>query len=140
MIWDILTKEEKNKILLKLLVHMTKADHHVNEGEFSYLIYICRQLHLDPELIKEYANENLTIQEILPTEEQDRMNILYHLLFTMNADSHVDPLEEVKIYQFAFKLGFSEQMTRDFIDLMKAHPIDELPTESMINIIRKHNN
>lgn len=140
MIWDVLTTEEKNKVLLKLLVNMTKADQKIHEGEFSYLIYVCKNLHLDPELIREYANDTEAINEILPQDEQDRMNILYHLLFMMNADSNVNIEEEIKVYQLAFRLGFTEEMTREFISLMKLHKIDDVPLESMLNIIKKHNN
>jgi len=65
---------------------------------------------------------------------------LYHILFTMNADNDVSPLEEVRVYQLGFRLGFSEAMIRDFIELMKNHTIQDLSTEKMINVIRKHNN
>lgn len=140
MIWDVLTADEKNRVLLKLLIHISKADNLIHEGEFAYLIHICKNLNLNPELIREYASISEDIHEILPTSEQDCMNVLYHLLFTMNADNNVDLTEEVKVYQLAFKLGFSEAMTRDFIQLMKMHKLDELPMNSMIDIIRKHNN
>jgi hypothetical protein len=140
MIWDILSTEEKNKVLLKLLVNISKADLKIHEGEFSYLIYICKSLNLDPELIRDYVNENTPVNEILPYSEQERMNILYHLLFTMNSDSDVNIVEETTVYQLAFKLGFSEEMTREFIALMKQYKIDDIPMEGMINIIRKHNN
>lgn len=140
MIWDILTNDEKNRVLLKLLIHISKADSKIHEGEFAYLVYICKNLNLDPQLIREYAGIDENINEILPQSEQDRMNVLYHLLFTMNSDNNVDITEEVKVYQLAFKLGFSEDMTRDFIQLMKQHKIEEMPMNSMLDIIRKHNN
>lgn len=140
MIWDVLTQEEKNKIILKLLVHLSKVDEGINEHEFAYLIYVCKNLDLNPELIREYAKPDIQLNEIMPTDENDRMAILYHLLFTMNADSMIDVKEEERMYAFAFKLGFSEDMTRDFIKLMKEHSLDDLPQESMLNIIRKYNN
>ncbi|MBK8627848.1 MAG: hypothetical protein IPN86_20465 [Saprospiraceae bacterium] len=140
MIWDVLTTDEKNRVLLKLLIHISKADNIIHEREFAYLIHTCKNLNLDPELIREYANLDDNINEIMPNSEQDRMNILYHLLFTMNSDNNVANSEEVKVYQLAFKLGFSEDMTRDFIQLMKMHNIEEIPMSSMLDIIRKHNN
>lgn len=139
MIWDIYSKEEKNKILLKLLIYVCKADNIIQEGEFSYLIYMCKNLNLDPQLIKEYA-EIQDINEYLPQLENERMEILYHLLFAMNADSNVAPEEEIIIYQLAFRLGFSEAITKDFILLMKKHSLQEIPTTEMVNIIRKYCN
>ncbi|MBK8886857.1 MAG: hypothetical protein IPN46_10040 [Saprospiraceae bacterium] len=98
-----------------------------------------KNFNLDPQLIKEYAQIE-DIKEYLPNEEQDRLAVLYHILFTMNADNDVSPLEEVRVYQLGFRLGFSEAMIRDFIELMKNHTIQDLSTEKMINVIRKHNN
>lgn len=139
MIWDLLSEDEKNRIILKLLIHVSKADNMIHEHEFAYLIHVCKNFNLNPQLIKEFAQIS-DVNEYLPNEEQDRLAILYHLLFTMNADSDVSPLEEVQVYQLGFRLGFSEDMIRDFIDLMKNHTIQDLSTEKMLNVIRKHNN
>ena len=38
MLWDVLSNEEKNDVLLKLLVYMSQTDNVLNESEFSYLI------------------------------------------------------------------------------------------------------
>jgi hypothetical protein len=139
--WDILTQDEKNKILLKLLVHISKADLIIKEGELAYLLHICRNLGLDPELIRTYIlQQDENIHEILPQTEQDRMNILFHLLFTMKSDYEIHPYEENQIFSLSFKLGFSEDMTRDFIQLMKEHTSEGMPLNGMLEIVRKHNN
>lgn len=141
MLWEILSESEKNKIFLKLLVHVSMIDGKLKPEEFAYLVTICRKLHLDPELIRDYVHlRDEEIREILPIEEEDRMRILYHALFIMNADKEVDFNEEVFIYKLAFKLGFSEEMTKDFIGLMKHYSLDDLPRDAMIDIIRKFNN
>ncbi len=140
MIWDILSQEEKNTVLLKLMVHVTKADNTLQEGEFAYLLQLCKQLRLDPELIRKFIVESNDLNEILPSSEQERMQILYHLLFTMKSDNAINNVEEKLVYQLAFKLGFSEDMTRDFITLMHQYTIDTVPLNSMLDIIRKHNN
>lgn len=140
MMWDILTQDEKNKILLKLLVHISKADQTLKEGELAYLLHICDNLNLDPELIRTYMLREENIREILPLTEQDRMNVLFHLLFTMKSDQEIHQSEENQVYSLAFKLGFSEAMTRDFIQLMKDHKSNGIPMNEMLEIIRKHNN
>ena len=67
MMWDILTQEEKNKVLLKLLVHISKADLILKEGELAYLLHICSILGLDPDLIRTYMlQKDENIHEILP--------------------------------------------------------------------------
>ncbi|MCZ2101409.1 MAG: hypothetical protein LC107_07730 [Chitinophagales bacterium] len=141
MLWSLLTQEEKNLILLKVLVYLSVADGEIQIAEFSYLATICRSLNIDPERIRDYVRiENQQLREILPVDEEDRMNFLYHALFMMNADKKVDYDEEIFVFKLGFKLGFSEEMVREFIELMKQHSLDDVPREAMLNIIRKHNN
>ncbi|HRO07720.1 MAG TPA: hypothetical protein PK047_02575 [Saprospiraceae bacterium] len=141
MLWDILTEEEKNQILLKLIVHISKADGNMEQAEFAYLVNLCNTLQIDTEYIRTFVHLNdAEINEILPNDEEDRIRILYHALFMMNADNLVDAREEMHVYKLGFKLGFSEVMVREFIELMKHHTLDDLPHESMLNIIRKYNN
>jgi hypothetical protein len=139
MMWDILTNDEKNQAILKILISITKVDEKINENEFAYLVYFCKNVGLDPNLITKFAADNRNLNEIMPVNEQDRMNVLYHALFTMNADNAVDGKEEQMMFLLAFKLGFSESMTRDFINLMKSHTIDNIPMNGMMDIIRKYN-
>lgn len=138
MMWDVLTNDEKNQIVLKILISVTKVDDKINENEFAYLVYFCRNVGLDPNLITTFAQNNEMANEIMPIGEQDRMNVLYHALFTMNADNFVDLKEENMVYLLGFKLGFSENMVREFISLMKTHRINTIPVNSMIDIIRKY--
>ena len=141
MLWDLLTQEEKNLILLKILVHVSVADGAFQVEEFSYLAGICRALNIDPERIRDFIHvRDQEIREIMPVSEEDRMHFLYHALFMMNADKKVDFGEEVFVFKLGFKLGFSEAQTRDFIELMKNHTLDDIPNEAMMNIVRKHNN
>jgi uncharacterized tellurite resistance protein B-like protein len=138
--WDLLTDQEKNEVLIKILVNLSKVDHQVNELEYSYLIYICDRMGIDHEIIKNYMQQDFALNEILPSEEKERVKILYHLLFTVNADGVIMEEEEIMVYQLAFKLGFHEEMTRDFIALMRTYKLEDLPDSSMINILKKYNN
>jgi uncharacterized tellurite resistance protein B-like protein len=95
---------------------------------------------LEPELIKTYQNTEFHRNILLHQNEQERMNILYHLLFVINADSKINSDEERSIFKLAFSLGFSENITRDFIELMKLYPINELPNDAMLSVIRKYSN
>lgn len=140
MLWDVLSLKEKNDVLLKLLVYMSQTDNPLNESEFSYLIYVCNKLKIDPEELRKFENIKDIEKDILPTSEQDRVNILYHLLFIMNSDDNINPAEEKAVYQLAFKLGFGEETTRDFINLMKQYKLNELPPGSMLKIINKFQN
>jgi hypothetical protein len=58
----------------------------------------------------------------------------------MKSDHEIHPYEENLIFSLSFKLGFSEEMTRNFIQLMKEHTSDGMPLNGMLEIVRKHNN
>ncbi len=141
VLWNILTKEEQDLVLLKLLVHIALVDGVLLPQEFSYLVSICHTQNINPEKIRDFIHiKDVEINEILPTDEADRMNFLYHALFVMNADKDVAAAEMIYVYKLAFRLGFSEAMTREFIDLLRDHTSDDMPKDAMLNIIRKYNN
>ena len=140
MFWNNLSTQEKNQTILKLLIKMAKADLNFQDEELSYLLYFCKIAQLDVELIRSYQNVDSKDDILFPSDEQNRMNILYHLLFVINADANVNQDEERAVFNLAFKLGFNENLTRDFIDLMKLYPIKELPNDAMLALIRKYSN
>ena len=140
MFWKNLSTQEKNQTILKLLIKMAKADLNFQDEELSYLLYFCKVAQLDTELIRSYQTLDPKDETLFPSDEQNRMNILYHLLFVVNADSNVNQDEERAIFKLAFKLGFNENLTRDFIELMKLYPIKELPNDAMLSLIRKYSN
>lgn len=140
MFWSLLDDKEKSRVLLKILVHLAKADGHIHEQEFSYLLYVADRLHVEPEELRNLDNNQADFNEILPHDEQDRMNVLYHLLFLMDADRVTDEREEKVIYHFGHRLGFSELMVRDFIQIFKTSDLDDLPPSAMLDIIRKYQN
>lgn len=140
MLWEVLTAKEKNEVLLKILVIVSKEDNVLDEKELAYLFQFCEQTDLNPELIRTFVMNDHEINEILPSAEEDRMRFMYHALFTMKADNIVDKSEEIMMYKLGFRLGLSEVMIREFINIMKASDMKNIPVESMLNVIRKHNN
>lgn len=140
MIWDMLSAEEKNHILLKLLVQVCKADHTLQVEEFAYMVHVCNKIGLDPELIRLFIKDKTDPNEIMPVDEHDRMSMLYHLLIMMASDHDVNLLEEQLIFKLAFRLGFHESMTRDFIEVVKTSKVNEMPVNLLLDVIRKHNN
>ncbi len=140
MIWDMLSAEEKNHILLKLLVQVCKADNTLQVEEFAYMVHVCNKTGLDPELIRLFIKDKADPNEIMPVDEHDRMSMLYHLLIMMASDHDVNLLEEQLIFKLAFRLGFHESMTRDFIEVVKTSKVNEMPVNLLLDVIRKHNN
>lgn len=140
MFWSLLDEKEKSRVLLKILVHLARADGHIQEEEFSYLLFVATRLHVETEELRDLCKGNEEFNEFLPHDEQDRMNVLYHLLFLMDADKIVDKREEAIVYHFGHRLGFSELMVRDFIQVFRIDDLDDLPPTVMLDIIKKYQN
>ncbi len=140
MLWESLSNEEKNKARLQLLLRLAKPDLDFNSEELSYLIYFYNNSGLDPELINIYQKDAFFKWQSLPEDEKSRMKILYHLLFAMNADSFVNQDGIRIMHKLSFKLGFHENMTNDFIEIMKIYPLNKLPNDALLSIIRKYSN
>jgi len=126
--------------LLKLLLKLSFADNQLSESELIYILHVGRSIGIDEEKIRALS---LTVQEIelvIPKKEQDRMSILYYLLFLMKIDKQVDEAEEKVVYHYGFKLGFQESMVRDMVTLIRNNPDEKIPPKGMIDIIHKYLN
>ena len=140
MLWDLLEESEKAMVLLKILSHLAKVDGNISENEFSYLIHLSSKLNISLEEVRSIFMNEDELNEILPVDEQDRMLVLYHLLFMTDADKIIKPEEEKLLFHFGLKLGFSEFMVKDFIGVFKKHDLDDIPPDAMLSIIKRYQN
>jgi len=130
----------KAQELLHILYRLSESDGHISQEEVAFLIGIAKQIggaHLSLEEIK---NQDLNIAPDYPKEEKDRMTILYYLLFLMKADKHIDDEEKKTIHHFGFKLGFSELMVQEMIQIIESKKDSKILPEELLQIIIRHNN
>jgi len=126
--------------LISLLVHISKSDKHFDEFEFSYIMQVGQAVGLSQVQIEETIRSSSKLDPTFPKSEQDRMNILYYMLFLMKIDKNVNANEKELIHFYGFKLGFSKPMLDDFINLICDHTDSHVPTDEMLNIIKKYQN
>lgn len=132
--------EHHKRSIIALLIRLSKADNSVENKEKSYMIAVCNAIGLDYDEIPQIA-ENLEDYPLYPpTEEPDRMEILYYLLFQMKIDGKASEEEAKLIQEFGFKLGFNELLTQDMINVIQGHVQKRVPPEKMLEIIRKYSN
>jgi len=75
-----------------------------------------------------------------PSDEAQRMQILYFLLFQMKIDHKVTDKEVAIIQKFGFILGFREQLVEDLIGVIKQHTNTLVPPDALIDVIRNYQN
>ncbi len=125
----------KNKLTLVKMMHsILVADKKEDAKEWQYFDYVCKELGLRREDIIGVEKSEI------PPMEKDRMAMFYYLLFLTKIDQQLDAEEELRIHEFALKLGFNELMAQDFIELMKAHLDGPVAIEDMIAVIKKYMN
>lgn len=126
--------------LIKLLVLFSKSDNRFDDKELVYILNVAQHLGVPQHYIESIIRSPEQLNLEAPRSEQDRMSIIYYLLFLMKIDREVSDEEIELVHHFGFKLGFSRSMINDFIDLIKEHKDSRVPTDAMLKIILKYQN
>ena len=126
--------------LLSTLIKLSRVDDFFDQFELTFLIKVGHQLRIDNNRVEQLIQKPLEEDTIIPSGERERMNILYHMLFLMKIDTIVSEEEVEMIYHYGFMLGFPKPMLDDFISIVEKHKFKPIPTEMMLDIIRKYQN
>jgi len=131
---------DRNRATIAMLIKMVTIDNKIDPIEKKFLGDIANQLGLLQEDIATIIENPEEFALKPPAAEEDRMRILYYLLFMMRVDGEIPPEEEKLCYKAGLRLGFNEQLTGDMIRIMKTHLDEDIPPEAMINVVKKYLN
>ncbi len=140
MFGDYQKEIERRKAVIGLLVEMTFADGKVDDIEKKFVYGVAKELGLSADDIEEVVLHPEDFKMTPPPPEQERMTILYYVLFTMSVDGEIHEEEEKMCYLIGLRLGFNEHMTRDLINVMKKFLNKEVPRFALLDEIKKHMN
>lgn len=126
--------------LLSALIRLSRIDEYFDEFEFSYLLKVGRHLDIDDKRVESMIKESTALPLTIPKSEEDRMTILYHMLFLMKIDKVISDEEKELVHFYGFKLGFPAEMIDDFIKVMEKHKFSKVGPNEMLNVIRKYQN
>jgi len=128
------------KNILHYLCRLAEVDKNIDPKEELFLkdagLHLGLEDHEIDEVIWSEHNEDFSI----PPSELDRLRILYYTLFLMNIDKNIAQSEILFIQKTGFKLGFSELLTQDLINVMINHVGKELPPDALKEQIIKYLN
>ena len=140
MFQDYKEDHERNKAIIAMLYKMAVADNDLHFVEQELILQIAEQMGLRMEDVAiVFANPDDYVLRP-PKNEEDRMTILYYLLFTMRIDGVIKPAEEKLCYEAGLQLGFHHQLVTDLINIMKKYLDREVPSEELLDAIRKYLN
>ena len=139
MKWEELDRKQQSIQIIRILRSVSIADGALTHSELDLIRKVGDYYGLSSD---EVDDELITDEPLisLPRDENDRIKILYYMLYLIKAD-HVVDQEEVKlIHHFGLKLGFREKMLDKLVDISKANIGKGLPLEKMLNTIRQYLN
>lgn len=130
----------KSEELLSALIQLSRADNYFDEFEFTYLLKVGRHIGLEDDKVETMIKSNKKIDLTIPRSEEDRITIIYYMLFLMKVDTIINEEEKELIHHYGFKLGFSKGMIEDFIQIMEKNKFRNVDTKDMLDVIRKYQN
>lgn len=130
----------KTKELLSALIQLSKADNYFDEFEFTYLLKVGKHIGLDDDVVESMIQQSKKLPLSIPKDEEERMTILYYMLFLMKINNIINDEEKELVHHYGFKLGFSANMIDDFIRLMESSGQRKVKANDMLKVIRKYQN
>lgn len=124
---------EYSNLLINLLYQMAYADGQFTENEKNFISQVIDQHVEDPDTL-------IQGEVAIPTEEKDRMTILYYLLFLLRIDNQINDPEKEIAHKFGLMLGFRSEMISSMIHIMEQHLDEKLPDEKLIRVVRQYLN
>lgn len=126
--------------VLAVLIQLSKADNYFDEFEFGYILKVGRHLGIQDERVENMMKAPVKAELTIPTKEEDRMTIIYYMLFLMKVDTIITDEEKELVHHYGFKLGFSARMIDEFIGIMEKNKFSSVNTSEMLAILRKYQN
>ena len=122
------------------LLMLAEADDNQSIRENRFIELVALRLGLTEEDVQRIDQHPEQLSFHFPKGEQERMNLLYHLLFLMKIDGAVTEAEVALCHQLGTLLGFNYLMVDELIAVMTQHIGRKIPDETLLNIIRKYMN
>jgi len=140
MFGDFINDAERNRSIISLLIEMAGVDNEQARIEEKYISYVAEQLNISSAELALIKDKPEQFPFIPPAGEQDRMTILYYLLFTMRVDSVIKPTEEGVAHRIGLRLGINPSLTQDLIQVMKTYNNKDIPENALLDQIKKYLN
>jgi len=131
---------EKNRSIVALLVDMARSDAFSAPIEFQYISGIAEQLGISRLEVEDIKNNPKDFPFDPPPTEQERMTILYYLLFTMRVDGEINTSEENYLHDIGLRLGINPALIEDLIRVMKSYANQDIPPMAMLEQVKKYLN
>ena len=139
MEWANLNNKEKSIQLIRILRILSLSDDKLIHNELVFI----RQVGITQGLTVEEVDATLISDKqdvLIPESEEERMKLLYYMVFLIKLDRDIDIEEEKTIYHYGFKLGFRKELLDTFITLAKKYIHSGIPVQEMLSKVKQYLN
>ncbi len=133
------TLDQKQTHILTLLM-LAEADNSDHENEIRFINHVAGRIGLSEQDVDDIDKHPERLNFSLPVTEQDRMTVLYDLLFLMKIDGSVVGAEKELVQELGKRLGFRMDMIEEFIEVMRRYIGQSIPPNVLLDIIKKYMN
>jgi uncharacterized tellurite resistance protein B-like protein len=131
---------EQSKLIFSLLLELHRIDRSIDDSEIQYMKDVAHNLGLSKEDISELIGLSSDFKFTPPAKEEERMRILYYLLFGMRIDGQIKDNEKRYVTAIGLKLGFNELMINEMIQVLCQNLNEKIDDLALISIIKKYLN
>ena len=133
------TLDQKQTHILTLLM-LAEADNRDHINEIRFINNVAGRIGLNESDVQEIDKHPERLRFSLPESEEDRMTVLYDLLFLMKIDGNVAEEEKELVRELGVRLGFRISMVEEFIQTIAKYVGQQVPSNALLDIIRKYMN
>ena len=133
------TLNQKQTHILTLLI-LAEADDRDHVNEIRFINNVAGRIGLGESDVQEINMHPERLTFSLPESEEDRMTVLYDLLFLMKIDGNVAEEEQELVRELGARLGFRISMVEEFIQTIAKYVGQQVPSNVLLDIIRKYMN
>ncbi|MEO5905513.1 MAG: hypothetical protein ABIQ11_02220, partial [Saprospiraceae bacterium] len=108
--------------------------------EYLYFIKVMHEMGMSMEDLAAMTTAPLPTEEKFPSDERERMIILYFLLFMMESDGVVADEEVRLVKDLGYQLGFRIDLVSDLIQVIRTYDHINTPSEALLDKIRTYLN
>lgn len=133
------TLNQKQTHILTLLM-LAEADDSDHVNEIRFINNVAGRIGLGESDVQEINKHPERLTFSLPESEEDRMTVLYDLLFLMKIDGNIAAEEKEIVRELGARLGFRISMVEEFIHTIAQYVGQQVPANALLDIIRKYMN
>lgn len=133
-------KEDYRPAVIYMLLRVMAADGHQDRREYHYFIRVMHEMGISMQDLAAITTTPLPAEDKLPSDERERMVILYYLLFMMESDRVIAEEEVRLVKDLGHQLGFRIELVSDLIQVIRTYDHISSPSEALLDKIRTYLN